>query len=189
MIERPHIELTQEIVRELLDYDLDTRGLTWKWRERKWFLSTGQYKSWNTQFAGKPAFTGKFGCYATGSIFHKTYYAHRVIWLYMTGLWLDPEIDHDNHIRSDNRWVNLFEATDFDNNRNRTLPRTNTTGRVGVYKAPHGTFEAKMNVNGGYLGTCPTFEAAVAVRQSADRQLGFRPNHSKPRVLSLEAYP
>lgn len=47
-------------------------------------------------------------------------YAHRFAWLWVTGKW-PKEIDHINGNRSDNRWINLREATRFQNNGNRKL--------------------------------------------------------------------
>jgi hypothetical protein len=50
-------QLTQKIVRELLDYNPKTGVLTWRRRHRKWFTSDRICNMWNTKFAGKPAFS------------------------------------------------------------------------------------------------------------------------------------
>jgi hypothetical protein len=112
------IELTQDIVRELLDYDPEMGALTWKRRDRRWFSSDGIWKSWNSQHAGKLAFTAyDTSGYLSGLILGRAYKAHRIIFLWVTGRWPDPEVDHDNHIRDDNRWVNLLEKTHRRNRR------------------------------------------------------------------------
>lgn len=49
----------------------------------------------------------------------KTYYAHRVIWKYMTGETPDT-VDHKNRKRTDNRWVNLRNTTPKGNAQNNT---------------------------------------------------------------------
>ena len=120
-------QLTQEIVRELLDYNPGTGLLTWKHRHRRWFASNRAYKGWNTRYAGKPAFTAKKkGGHLEGLIFYKSYLVHRVIWLWQTGRWPDPEVDHENQSPSDNRWENLQEATHQQNMHNKPMQRNNT---------------------------------------------------------------
>ena len=64
---------------------------------------------------------GKRGGYRKITIDGKVYSAARLAWFYKTGRWPDPEIDHINRIRDDNRWENLREATRADNLANRAL--------------------------------------------------------------------
>ena len=80
------IELTQKIVRELLDYDPDTGLPTWKKRDVKWFAKESRFSShaqanmWNGKFANKQAFTAKNGNgYFQGKIFGRLFDAHRII--------------------------------------------------------------------------------------------------------------
>jgi hypothetical protein len=177
---RSMVELTQAIVRELLDYNPDTGVLTWRRRGRRWFTSAHAWNAWNAKHAGKIAFTALTAAgYPNGAIFNKGYKAHRIIWLWMTGSWPHPEIDHDNHDRSDNRWCNLYRATHQDNTRNRSLRCDNAIGHVGVFKTRRGTFCAHIGVDGRrrHLGNHPTFEAAVAARKAAERRYGFHPRH------------
>lgn len=61
-----------------------------------------------------------------------TYLGHRLAWFYMHGKWPADEIDHINNNPSDNRLVNLREATPSQNKANRMLPRHNTSGCKGV---------------------------------------------------------
>lgn len=58
---------------------------------------------------------------------------HRVAWFYMTGSWPANKMDHRNGIRDDNRFCNLRECDEQDNNRNRGLSRNNTSGVSGVH--------------------------------------------------------
>ena len=80
--------LTQEIVKEFLDYNPETGKLIWKKRDRKWFSSNKSYNTWNSRYADKEGFTSLDNRgYNSGRIFDKTYRSHRVIWLWMTGEW------------------------------------------------------------------------------------------------------
>jgi hypothetical protein len=59
-------------------------------------------------------------------------YAHRLAWFYVTGSWPLHEIDHINGRPSDNRFVNLREATRSQNAKNLGKRRDNTSGMTGV---------------------------------------------------------
>jgi hypothetical protein len=50
----------------------------------------------------------------------------------MTGSWPKEQIDHINGDPLDNRWSNLREATQSQNNWNTRLSRNNTSGYKGV---------------------------------------------------------
>jgi hypothetical protein len=63
---------------------------------------------------------------------NRLYPAHRLAWLMMTGNWPDDFIDHINRIKSDNRFVNLREATKAENAQNTNIQSNNTSGYKGV---------------------------------------------------------
>jgi hypothetical protein len=174
-------ELTKAIVRELIDYNPDSGVLRWRKRARRWFTSTNACNSWNAKNSGKTAFTTIRNGYLSGAIFHKPYFAHRVIWLWMTGRWPDSQTDHENHDRTDNRWCNLYKATNQENGRNQSLRCDITSGHTGVRKIPNGTFQARIKVDDQehHLGCYPTLDAAVAARQAAERRYDFHPRHGE----------
>lgn len=94
----------------------------------------------------------------------KGYLAHRLAWLYMTGQWPRNEIDHINHIRNDNRWSNLREATHSQNGQYTGIRSYNTTGYKGIVWHKHDKrWQAQICVNGRYqyLGHFKTAEAAA----------------------------
>lgn len=67
------------------------------------------------------------------SINGKRYKAHRLVWLYVHGVWPSAEIDHINRVRTDNRIENLREASHAENMRNLSKAKNNTSGHVGVH--------------------------------------------------------
>lgn len=182
-----HVELTQEVVKELLDYDLLTGALTWRPRSRKWFHEPKSHALWNRAYAGKPAFTyqGPDG-YLRGGICNRPFLAHRVAWLWVTGQWPERELDHINRNPADNRWANLREADHHLNMHNKALQKNNTTGFVGVSQTRSGTFSAYINDHSRiiHLGTYPTKYEAAAARCAASKQLGYSPGHGRARLIS-----
>ena len=73
---------------------------------------------------GRPCASNNGKGYIQVSVAGRAYYAHRVIWVMMTGepLACDIEIDHKNRVRDDNRWTNLRRATITQQRGNSTLP-------------------------------------------------------------------
>lgn len=132
------IELTQEIVRELLDYDPETGVLRWKERGLHWFSTDGKktqthlMNQWNSRLAGKEAFTSTSNNgYKVGAVKDRKFLAHRIIWLWVYG-WVPEEVDHKNGDKTDNRIVNLREVTRAINQRNKRKLSNNTSGYCGV---------------------------------------------------------
>ena len=87
MIERK-INLTQDQLKSLLTYDVDT----------------GKFKSIDVRIGRKPL-GGELGYksadgYIRLGICGKYFPAHRLAWLYMTGKWPEKLIDHINNVKS-----------------------------------------------------------------------------------------
>lgn len=100
--------LSQAKLKYLLNYDPDT-GL-FRWNEK-----TGARKN--------PAGSNIGDGYMGMSIGGVSYRLGRLAFLYMTGRWPMPEVDHINRIRHDNRFCNLRECTRAENLKNRVLPK------------------------------------------------------------------
>jgi hypothetical protein len=92
---------------------------------------------------------------------------------------MPTQIDHINHIRDDNRWVNLRNVIHRANQLNTSLSSNNTSGFNGVRILPSGRYSAFIMVQRKQisLGTYDTLEEAIAARQAANSKYGFHVNH------------
>lgn len=140
-------------------------------------------RTWNARYAGRRA--GKVNS-ATGyryvAILNKLELEHRLIWVYVHGIWPD-EIDHINHMRDDNRIANLRAVTRPENCQNITMPSVNTSGHVGVYwhkGARKWMAQIVVGKKAKYLGLYCKIEDAIAARNSANGDIGFHANHGLP---------
>lgn len=113
----------------------------------------------------------------------KRYQEHRIIMLLCFGhIPENAEIDHINHVRDDNRLVNLRFVTALENSRNQSVSSNNTTGVTGVYfQRSLNKFMALIKVNRRaiYLGLYDTLEEAAAARAEANLKFNFHANHGK----------
>jgi hypothetical protein len=178
-------ELTQEVVRELLDYDPVTGRAFWKKRDAKWFTE-GKYTRqasadrWNTNFAGKEITNTNVYGYIIATIFAKKYPLTRLIFLYMTGRFPSGFADHKNRDKLDNRWENLRDLTPAQSAKNRGAFSTNTSGHTGVRQQKgYPNWNAHIKTGDTYIniGTFKTFEEAVAARIAKQIELGFEADH------------
>jgi len=109
------------------------------------------------------------------------YLSHRLACLYMTGKW--PEFtDHINHIRSDNRWINLREVTCTENHKNMTLRADNLSGVIGVcFCNRDKAWLSYINVEKKRkpLGYFKDKFEAICARMSANNKYNFHENHGR----------
>ena len=109
----------------------------------------------------------------------RKYMAHRLAWLHIHGVWPKYTIDHINNDRSDNRLVNLREATLSQNFGNTRLRAYNSSGYKGVYRN-HKRWQARIKYLGKiiHLGTFETPEKAHdAYKKASDRYYGEFANY------------
>lgn len=156
-MKRQHI--SQERLIELLIYDPETGAFTWR-----------------TQFnncvkKGSLAGTLCTSGYVLICLDGRRYKAHRLAWLYVYGRFPSKDIDHINRVRSDNRILNLREASDHQNGQNRSINKNNKSGFKGVcwHKAT-GKWQASIRVNYKtiHLGLFDTIELAAKARKEAE---------------------
>lgn len=145
--------ITQSRLKELLHYNEETGVFTWKVR------CGARALAGNT--AGSKTSEGYSGIHVKG----KSYLSHRLAWVYTYGYFPKEEVDHINGDRSDNRILNLREATRTQNNQNlRKCQKNSSSGILGVY--PEGKkFKAVIGFGGKlvYLGM---FETAVLAHEA-----------------------
>jgi hypothetical protein len=103
---------------------------------------------------------------------NKIYLSARIVWLMQTGRFPCGVIDHINGNPSDDRMMNLRDATYSINNQNRRASNS-SSGLMGVYKRRN-AFIAQIRPSKGeakYLGTFDTAEAAYAAYLDAKRSM------------------
>lgn len=160
--------ITQQRLKEVLDYDPSTGVFVWK-------IRSDVKKEWNTKFAGKEAGWLTNG-YRQISIDSENYLCHRLAILYVHG-YLPDFVDHDNVQRGDNRLENLRPCTQSQNLANRgALNKNNTSGYRGVtFNKAARKFIAQIMVNrrGIRLGAFDDkFDAALAYDFNAGKIFG-----------------
>lgn len=98
------------------------------------------------------------------------YREHRIVFYWVEGRWPDPEVDHDNRKRDDNRWVNLLESDRLGNTANTGGWSAKPSGLpLGVHHSRNGTYIATVqrNKKQKYLGSFKTVEEASRVALEA----------------------
>lgn len=93
----------------------------------------------------------------------KKYLAHRLAWLYVLGSFPENMIDHINGNKSDNRFCNLRDALNFQNQQNTKLQSKNTSGYKGIsWHKPRNRWRVTCSVNKVryYLGLFKNIEDA-----------------------------
>ena len=100
------MKLTHERLLAALDYSPETGVFIWK-------VSAGRVKK------GDVARCLDGDGYIRIQLDGVRYFAHRLAWFYIHSKFPEPETDHKNRIRTDNRIVNLQESTRQINNKNR----------------------------------------------------------------------
>ena len=112
----------------------------------------------------------------------KYYYCHRLIWLYVYGRLPDQHIDHVNGNRADNRIVNLREASSAENGRNIKIPKSNTSGHVGVIwdkRINKWCARVKVNYKQIHIGSFINKSDAIVARKFYEKVCGFHSNHGR----------
>lgn len=159
--------LTAERLRQLLDYDPESGLFTWVFNRPRCK-------------AGAIAGCENDRGYISIGVDGKFYLAHRLAFLWMTDEWPQYQVDHINHVKTDNRWANLSNATNQENQRNAPLRSDNKTGITGVYLSPKtNKYHAYITVDrvNIQLYSGDSFDEACTARKAAEKEHGFHENH------------
>lgn len=180
------IEISPDLMRQVIDYDPETGSMVWKERDSSLFRDGSHSKEslakgWNKAHAGKSAISGAGAYYGT-SVLGRKLLAHRIAWAIHYGEWPKGTIDHINRDGRDNRICNLRDVSPALNTRNRPLSPRNTSGVSGVRwdaKAKSWVVTVGGSAKNKYVGSFKDFDEAVAARKNAEIGLGYHPNHGR----------
>ena len=154
------MSLTQKRLHELLYYDPEAGYFMWMKRRGR--------AGGKTEAGSKHS-----GGYMSIMVDGVNYLAHRLAWMYMTGDWPEFEIDHEDRIKTHNRWRNLRPATHKQNMENSTVRKSSKSGVKGVhFIAQSGRWQAYLthNYKRYHGGRHPTLKLAIAARTQLERQ-------------------
>lgn len=135
--------LTQKELKSLLSYNADSGVFKW--------LVNKSISVKKGDIAGRKNKSNPITIMINGV----RYQASHLAWLYVKGEMPSKAIDHINGIRSDNRIINLREATLSQNAMNRIKAANNTSGYKGAsFHKQSGKWQASIKINGKqkYLG-------------------------------------
>jgi len=161
--------LTENRLRELLDYNFKTGIFTWL------ISNTNRIKVGDIAGCNR-------GGYISINVDGKRYPAHRLVWLYLFGRFPINQLDHINHNGLDNRGCNLREVTNQENSRNSSKSKANTSGVTGVwFDKIREKWVAEIMVDGKkvYLGRFINKIYAIKARGEAEFEYEFHENHGK----------
>jgi hypothetical protein len=152
--------LTQDYLKSILRYEPHTGKFFW-------LVDKGRVG------AGDKAGTRSRRGYVDIKIDGRSYLAHRLAWLYMTGEFPIHEIDHINGNPSNNRWINLREGTHSQVTRPHKTYTSNISGYRGVHwRKDADKYRVRITVNNQRisLGHYSDFREARRARAKAEKK-------------------
>lgn len=166
--------ITDAVLRNILDYDPKTGIFIWRTRHEGLFQSKRSCSIWNARYAGKVAGSHHRDGYWRIRIFDRDHLAHRLAWAISYGEWPGADIDHENLNKADNRLTNLRIATRAQNCANRRKYNNNTSGFKGVsLDRSCNKWRSHITKDGRYhhLGLFDDRETAHAAYVEASKQM------------------
>ena len=167
-------DITQSELKRLVSYDKKTG--VFRWLSPRCGVRVGA-------ICGKVDRRG----YVRMMVKGRLYSAANLAFLYMTGRFPQDFADHISRNRRDNSWANLREVSHAENQKNKGIPKNNTSGIVGVrWDAKRGNWIAQIGVSGKKvtLGRFKDVNDAIAAREQAAAKYGYHETHGK-RLLGI----
>jgi hypothetical protein len=173
MTEQKKAHITQDELKQMLDYNPETGIFTWKDCRRA---------TYNGKRAGSVNHDKKQGYKRRVIVIsNKWHREQNLAWLYVYGETPLLHLDHINNDATDNRIVNLRLATPTENKRNSKIYKNNKSGYKGVtFLKKSNTYRAEIRINGKgkNLGErkCP-IEAYELYKKAANEHFGEFANY------------
>lgn len=171
--------LTSDRLRSVLDYDKETGRFSWR--------VTGRGIRGIGARAGAVSDSGGGKKYVKIRIDGKLYFAHRLAWLWVHGVWPDREIDHEDSDGTNNALGNLRLASSGQNRCNTLIRSDNTSGFKGAVKDGPRGWSAQITIDGvvrRFSGFKSAEEAALAYDELARGAFGeFARTNEAMRLL------
>lgn len=154
------MNISHERLLELVEYNPETGAMVW--------LKPTSNRVKVGSRAGSLAGNGYWQIKLDGTVYNY----HRVAWFYVTGVWPDRWIDHENRDITDNRFSNLRLSSISQNAGNMKRRADNSSGFKGVERKRN-KFSARIRHEGvrHSLGVFDTPEEAHAVYFAAAQRL------------------
>lgn len=175
----------KQYFQSLLDYDPISGSFTWKEREK----TSRSNNIFNSLFSGKRA-GSVHSCkrskttYVAIKVGNKTYKAHRIAFILMTG-YAPDQVDHIDTNGMNNAWANLRASDSKDNSKNLPMQTSNKSGCIGVnwHKAAKKWHARAVSKDGKRidLGRYDDINQAIAVRKRYEKEFGYY-EHREPSL-------
>lgn len=151
-------------IKDYLSYNPDTGIFTWIKRPSK-----------NIHIGTRAGNTSQTTGYRSITLHGRTYQEHRLAWFMYHGTMPTGQIDHINHIRDDNRIINLRDVSISENARNRSQQDSRLQERGIWYCKRRKRYIAEIRIKGKkvYQASFTDIDEAIQQRQAKEKELGL----------------
>ena len=163
------MKLTQERLKVLFDYDKLTGVFD------RLVVSRPCNRKHLGKTKGHIRDNGNGNSYYKINVDGKSYYSHRLAWLFSYG-YMPSMIDHIDGDGTNNSIINLREADYGINSKNKKMHKNNTTGFVGVHRTAG---KYKVDIQGKLYGYFCDLELAGLVASEVYADSDFHKNHGR----------